>query len=732
MKKYIIVCFTILVDRMTTDQNTNIIKNYKKFFTFVSTYFFLLIAVIVAFFLFQKIFIGATNTINTEDPFYLQKIKLVGMFNKFLDHTVVDNDLQIYILQWPLLIQNNFFVSQDNLVTYKGFVVPRNLAIATTLPIRHISYFDQPNYASGELSQFVNNFVLTTQDNSSNTIKNNQIPLNGSIISTFNLSCVSESVIYGKTCAHFFENFLNSFFVYDLTDDYGWLQKVFSSIRNEKQHVRFCDGMKKYLLYTNDTNKELSQIFESCGSGYNDFYKRMWFFVDIQNQLQDKYISPDVYKDHLLNVYKLLSYQQILYQDFQDLNIRKNQYTLYFAYVQEVIKRKGLPQFYLDELYWYNTYYLKPTLLSARYDRRRLSIKEWEIMQVVKSIDTINMGDNFSTSSGLELLVSNTGLVQNAHILAPGEILTLQEQIAKKIATLTYFTIAQSAITSGIVDAQWYFLVNGQKIYSKVQLSFSNDSFLVTYIDIPEYTELSSALQWLINMRDTSIGEFFVALTKNLPLYQHTTPVKDLLSMCNDIRTLESGLDMQVSTCTQDVLVLNKTINGISVMYTFLLQNALPIHITVSDDTLQTAVLDTVKQSGYTPNSLSEAVQFILSIVPISTTVHLWSTNTLLTLQDFQKILGIDANDIAEKNGVILVDFTINGVNFIANYDISKHTIAALYFKDIISNWQPLLIKNLSLVLEEKNQETIDSFVKDPLTYIQKIDLSARKNYTDK
>jgi spore maturation protein SpmA len=75
-------------------------------------------------------------------------------------------------------------------------------------------------------------------------------------------------------------------------------------------------------------------------------------------------------------------------------------------------------------------------------------------MQVVKNIDSINMGDNFSTSSGLELLVSNTGFVQNTHILAPVEILTLQEQIAKKIATLTYFTIAQSTITSGIVDAQ--------------------------------------------------------------------------------------------------------------------------------------------------------------------------------------------------------------------------------------------------------------------------------------
>jgi hypothetical protein len=102
----------------------------------------------------------------------------------------------------------------------------------------------------------------------------------------------------------------------------------------------------------------------------------MGFFVDIQSQLADKYISPDVYKDPLLNAYKLLSYQQILYQDFQELKIRKNEYSLYLAYAQELIKRNALPQLYLDELYRYNTYYLKPTLLTTRYDRRRSGIKE--------------------------------------------------------------------------------------------------------------------------------------------------------------------------------------------------------------------------------------------------------------------------------------------------------------------------------------------------------------------
>ncbi|MEI7563947.1 MAG: hypothetical protein WCJ39_10370, partial [bacterium] len=150
-----------------------------------------------------------------------------------------------------------------------------------------------------------------------------------------------------------------------------------------------------------------------------ELYRRMGFFVDIQQQLTDKYISTDVYKDQLLNEYKLLSFQQILYQDFQELKIRNDEYTIYLDYVQELIKRHGLSQFYLDELYWYNTYYLKPTLLTTRYDRRRTSIKESEIMQVVKTIDTINIGDMLSNASGLTLLVSNPALIQSMNTPLP-------------------------------------------------------------------------------------------------------------------------------------------------------------------------------------------------------------------------------------------------------------------------------------------------------------------------
>ena len=221
----------------------------------------------------------------------------------------------------------------------------------------------------------------------------------------------------------------------------------------------------------------------------------MGFFVDIQQQLTDKYISTDVYKDQLLNEYKLLSFQQILYQDFQELKIRKDEYTLYLDYVQELIKRHGLSQFYLDELYRYNTYYLKPTLLTTRYDRRRASIKESEIMQVVKTIDTINIGDLLSNASGLILLVSNPALIQSTTAPPPTTVLSMQDQIAKKIASISYFTVSQSTINNDTIEAQGYFIVNDQKVDSKIQLVYANDTFLVKQIELTKYAELSTVLQ---------------------------------------------------------------------------------------------------------------------------------------------------------------------------------------------------------------------------------------------
>jgi len=75
-------------------------------------------------------------------------------------------------------------------------------------------------------------------------------------------------------------------------------------------------------------------------------------------------------------------------------------------------------------------------------------------MQVIKDIDRIAIGDGLSNTSGLTLLVRNPALSEFIVIPAPVETLTLQEQIAKRMAAITYFTVSQSSITNNMIDLQ--------------------------------------------------------------------------------------------------------------------------------------------------------------------------------------------------------------------------------------------------------------------------------------
>ena len=93
--------------------------------------------------------------------------------------------------------------------------------------------------------------------------------------------------------------------------------------------------------------------------------------------------------------------------------------------------------------------------------------------------------------------------------------------------------------------------------------------------------------------------------------------------------------------------------------------------------------------------------------------------------------MSIKANDIADKNGKILVDISLGGINFIVNYTLSTNTLGPWYFKNILSNNKPYTIQNLNLVLDDAHQNSINSFVIDPLAAIKTADITARKNYQE-
>lgn len=76
-----------------------VVKKYRHFFIFVFKYLFPILGVVVCFLLFQKIFLSTVSVRQQDDPFVLQRTKLVASFEKFLKQTIQDHDIDIFILQ---------------------------------------------------------------------------------------------------------------------------------------------------------------------------------------------------------------------------------------------------------------------------------------------------------------------------------------------------------------------------------------------------------------------------------------------------------------------------------------------------------------------------------------------------------------------------------------------------------------------------------------------------------
>ncbi|OQY40188.1 MAG: hypothetical protein B6229_02345 [Spirochaetaceae bacterium 4572_7] len=61
---------------------------------------------------------------------------------------------------------------------------------------------------------------------------------------------------------------------------------IFDSIKNTKHKTTMCKSMEKYILYSNDTNEKLENIFIACGEDYYQKFHTLQLFLDIQSQLQ--------------------------------------------------------------------------------------------------------------------------------------------------------------------------------------------------------------------------------------------------------------------------------------------------------------------------------------------------------------------------------------------------------------------------------------------------------------
>lgn len=116
-------------------------------------------------------------------------------------------------------------------------------------------------------------------------------------------------------------------------------------------------------------------------------------------------------------------------------------------------------------------------------------------------------------------------------------------------------------------------------------------------------------------------------------------------------------------------------------------------------------------------------------VEPAKEETKITQANIIRISDRIQQFLNTKLDDISYYANTYFIQFQIQKINFIAQYDIDTHTITDLYFKDVMMDKKPIAIKNINLTLSETNQTNIDSFTNDPLEYIKNINRSAFTAY---
>lgn len=663
----------------------------------------------------------------------MQKTKLVAEFTKFLKQNIQDNDVDIKILQWDFEIQQWFIKSIDNLIAYKWFIIPRYFYMYNTIPIKPLSYFSGGKYDTNELENFINTFIFTKKISTTKLFTRVQLPITEGIVNEFNIACIFESKLSSTSCNYYLRDFLDSFFVYNLSVDYTWLRKIFDTLKHTPvQKNNFCEWLSKYFLYTNDQNINIQNLFTDCWTTYGDLFKRTSLFIEIQKTLENQSFEKNSYKDKTLTTYKLLSYQQQIYQDFLINKADTYKINMYLDFVKELLKKNDIEPFYIDEIYRYNNNYLVSTLEKTAYQSNTFGQNLWsnKLASLLTTITSLNEWEPMLGFSWLIAELQNTWLILQ-QILTTWTIDTISqsEKIQKKLQNISYITIEKQSVFETTIDLIAYmkFLSpeKNETIKSHIIMEYTNDMLLVKSIELENKAEMNDVIKNLLLIQNFSIGELYNYISKNMIFYeQSNAPINTNTDLCPGLQSLPN---ITTISCTPTTALLEQK----NIRYEFTFKNGGIGSISISDKSLENAIKTSYSSIIANTYSLIDMIQTILKY-EAPKLWHEWTTNAIVVFEKIQQFMGIKANDIADNSWMILVDISFGWINFISNYILKTNTLGPWYFKDIFINNKPYLIQNLNLPLDDAHQNTINAFVIDPLTVIKKTDFTARQNYQER
>ena len=145
-----------------------------------------------------------------------------------------------------------------------------------------------------------------------------------------------------------------------------------------------------------------------CPEGDFQRYKKIVYFIDIDNSLRQPELLDKVFDDPDLNAYKLLSAQQVVYRSLNSSSINEGFIKSYLTFVQNLLNKdnkanKYLAPIYKDLLYVFNTDVLYTKLI----DRSK------SFTDLNNQLDTINNGNSLLGYPSLTSQLTTSDIIKS-------------------------------------------------------------------------------------------------------------------------------------------------------------------------------------------------------------------------------------------------------------------------------------------------------------------------------
>ena len=669
------------------------------------------------------------------------------MRTSYMDQRSVINSFSgfhVQMLWGPVQSLTGGFSSQDNLINFSGLILPRTVLIDQAKWNTYAEPILNSTYNKNLInSYFLDIFVTPLQKATLNAKPYAGLPVQWDIKQFFGLWCLDTISAGSFVCQHYVNQFLKSFYVYDL----AWVGgnnalsdtftvntqpipdeffTIYEKLKyNSDNQKRFCSGILQYLQYGGKNDNRFWEIFSDCGSEEYATYTELRDFLTIKESLALGYVDAKVSSSKLLNEYKLFVMQQLLYKALLASEDANSLLQSYLSFLSDLLLKESnrnwelINQFTRDFTYWYNVSIVDPYLKDekSKIDKETRNTLTTRLFSIHNGNKTLNF-TGLAKQSTLNIDTTSTlWTPEKSNSQNLEELFRANLPSQFRLTSLTNQEETQSLVVKG--------LDRDTDVKLEAVIKFDGVKLYVEKVSISGNKALESFVNALLERDHYVFVKMLQLISDNLAIADQNSTLK--LDLCSELKQkYPTGLLL----CSDSKIQIEKgqTEQASGTIYTFLLQKGSLIWVEISDKILETKVLQNLDIWKITKDTLAPMLPVIVNYEPKDEISGFGMKEQLLVNDKFMKYFSKAPKKVEVSWGSVRIYFEVEGTNFIGGYDVVTNRLAPISL-DFWAARKPIIIQKMELNLDDDHRDELNALLLNPIHYVQKINPNLVKKY---